>query len=70
MNPQLIQKVNLLIETLNSKQQQIARNLILDPKFEFQEIFIRNQDEIYMKDLKTGEVFHFLTLVKSKCNCD
>ncbi len=70
MTPQLIGKINRLIESFNSKQQQIAKNLILDPKFEFQEVFVRNQDEIYIKDLKTNEMYHFVLFVKSKCNCD
>lgn len=70
MNPQLIEKVNLIIDTMNSKQQQIAKSFILNPKFEFQEVFMRNQNEIFIKDLGTQDLFHFVTLVKSKCNCD
>lgn len=70
MNPQLIERVNCLLETMNSKQQQIAKNFILNTQFEFQEILISNRNELFMKDLKTSELFHFVTLVKSQCNCD
>lgn len=70
MTPQLIEKINFIIESFNSKQQPIAKKLILDPSFELQEVFIRNESEIYIKDLKTNETYHFIAFVKSKCNCD
>ncbi len=66
----LIQKVEDLISSMNSKQQQIAKQLILDSRYEIIEMDYRNNQEVFLKELKSGELFHFLTFIKSKCNCD
>ena len=66
----LIQKTNNLIEQLNSKQQTIARKFVIDPNYNIEPINFRNNDEVFIRDLKTRELFHFVSFIKSKCNCE
>ena len=66
----LIQRINDLIDSMNPKQQSIARQLILDKTYDFSVNHIRNVDEIYLINKSTGESYHFLTFVKNKCNCE
>ena len=70
MNADLIIKLNELIDTLNSKQQDIARNLIIDKNFLIMDSTYHRQRDIYIKNLKTNEVHVFLMYVRSKCNCE
>lgn len=70
MNADLIIKLNELIDTLNSKQQDIARNLIIDKNFLIMDSTYNRHRDIYIKNLKTNEVHVFLMYVRSKCNCE
>jgi hypothetical protein len=69
MNAELILKLNLLIEDLNHTQQNIARNLSTDPNYKIFEMTANSRTEMYIQDLKTGQKYHFVQFVRSKCNC-
>jgi hypothetical protein len=69
MNAELILKLNLLIEDLNHTQQNIARNLSTDLNYKIFEMTVNKRTEMYIQDLKTGEKYHFVQFVRSKCNC-
>jgi len=70
MNADLILKLNDLIESLNSNQQDIARNLIIDEKnYLIMDTTYNRIRDIYIKNLKNNEVHNFIAFVKSKCNC-
>jgi hypothetical protein len=69
MTAELILKLNLLIEDLNHTQQNIARNLISDSNYKVFEMTANSRTEIYIQDLKTGQKYHFVQFVRSKCNC-
>jgi hypothetical protein len=70
MNIELIQRIEKVIETLNPKQQVIARNLQIDPKFQILEMTMYNKSELFIKDLSTNQNYLFVTFIKSRCNCD
>jgi predicted GTPase len=70
MNIELIQRIERIIETLNPKQQVIARNLQIDPKFQILEMTMYNKSELFIKDLSTNQIYLFVIFVKSRCNCD
>lgn len=69
MQADIIIKVQNLIETLNSNQQIIARNLLMDSNFIINEMTINGSKDIYIKDITENNLYHFETYVKSKCNC-
>jgi hypothetical protein len=69
MTAELILKLNLLIEDLNHTQQNIARNLISDSNYKVFEMTANSRTEMYIQDLKTGQKYHFVQFVRSKCNC-
>jgi hypothetical protein len=66
----LIHKVNSLIDTLNSNQQSIARNILIDSNYQILELEYQRRTDIFIKDLKSIQIYHFVTFIKSKCNCD
>ena len=70
MNIDLIQRVEKVIETLNPKQQVIARNLQIDSKFQILEMTMYGKSELFIKDLSINQNYLFVTFVKSRCNCD
>jgi hypothetical protein len=70
MNIELIQRIERIIETLNPKQQVIARNLQIDSKFQILEMTMYNKSELFIKDLSTNQIYLFVIFVKSRCNCD
>jgi len=70
MNIELIQRIERIIETLNPKQQVIARNLQIDSKFQILEMTMYNKSELFIKDLSTNQIYLFIIFVKSRCNCD
>jgi hypothetical protein len=69
MNADLIMKLNVLIEELNHTQQNIARNLMIDTQYRIFEMTVNRLTDMYIQELKSGQKYHFLTFVKSKCNC-
>ena len=70
MNINLIQRIEGLILTLNPRQQVIARNLQIDPKFQILEMMMYGKSDLFIKDLSTNQNYVFVTFVKSKCNCE
>jgi hypothetical protein len=70
MNIELIQRIERIIETLNPKQQVIARNLQIDSKFQILEMTMYNKSELFIKDLSTNQIYLFVIFIKSRCNCD
>jgi hypothetical protein len=58
------------VERLNNpKKQFIARNLILDSKYEiFEEDFLQKK-ELFIKEKSTNNVWRLSTFISSKCNC-
>ncbi len=69
MRADIIIKVYSLIDTFNSSQQIIAKNLLTDVNFNIDEMTINGSKDIYIRDISQNNVFHFETYVKSKCNC-
>jgi hypothetical protein len=69
MNADLIMKLNVLIEELNHTQQNIARNLMIDTQYRIFEMTVNRLTDMYIQELKSGQKYHFLNFVKSKCNC-
>ena len=69
MRADIIIKVYSLIDTFNSSQQIIAKNLLTDVNFNIDEMTINGSKDIYIRDINQNNVFHFETYVKSKCNC-
>ncbi len=69
MRADIIIKVQNLIDTFNSNQQIIARNLLMDTKFNIDEMTINGSRDIFIRDIKENNLYHFETYVKSKCNC-
>lgn len=70
MNSETIQKLNKLIESLNTKQKSIAKGLILNKRFRIFESVVRNEVDLFIEDINTKEITHLLTYIKSNCNCD
>ena len=69
MRADIIIKVQNLIDTFKSNQQIIARNLLMDTKFNIDEMTINGSRDIFIRDIKENNLYHFETYVKSKCNC-
>ena len=69
MNADLIMKLNVLIEELNHTQQNIARNLMIDTQYRIFEMTVNRLTDMYIQELKSGQKYHFLNFVKSKCKC-
>jgi len=70
MNINFIQRIENVISNLNPKQQGIARNLQIDPKFQILEMMIYGRSELFIKDLSSGQNYIFVNFIKSRCNCD
>lgn len=65
MKVELIIKLEKLIESLNSKQQSIARGIVSNPNYKIIEI----DNEILISD-KSNTISNFKNFIKSQCNCD
>jgi hypothetical protein len=70
MNAQVINKIEILIEFLNPKQQSIANKLKIDKNYRFFESIVRGESEVFFEDLSTKQVYHFTTHIKNVCQCD
>jgi hypothetical protein len=70
MNINFIQRIENVISNLNPKQQGIARNLQIDPKFQILEMMIYGRSELFIKDLSSGQNYIFVNFIKSRCNCE
>jgi hypothetical protein len=69
VNAELIMRLNVLIEKLNHTQQNIARNLMIDDNYQIFEMTVNRSTDMYIHELKSGQKYHFVNFVKSKCNC-
>ena len=65
MKAELIIKLENLILELNSKQQSIARGVIVNPNYQIIEV----NGEVFIKD-KSNITLDFKKFIKSQCNCD
>lgn len=65
MNPTTNRKLVDLMESFNTKQKQIASKLIVDKNYHF----LENDNQLLIKDSKSGQMYDFVDYVKSKCNC-
>lgn len=62
--------INESIEMMNANQKKIARTTSMNKNFEFFISVVNGQNILFFKDLKTLEVYNFVTFVKKSCNCD
>lgn len=70
MTYEIIVSVENFIERLNNpRKQQILRNLIHDPKFEFFEQDYYNSKQLFISEKSTKNVWLLSTYLTSKCNC-
>ncbi len=70
MNSNLINNLEILIEGLNTKQKQIANRAKVNSNFRFFETNVLGKNDVFFEDLPTKQIFHFITYIKSNCNCD
>lgn len=70
MNADLVNKIDILIEGLNSKQQIIANKLKINKDFRFFESMVRGNSEIFFEELSTKQIYHFSTYIKDICGCE
>lgn len=70
MTAQIIQKIDLIIECMNPKQQILANRAKLNRNFRFFESNINHSSEIFFEDLSTKEIFNFVSYIKTNCGCD
>lgn len=66
MDIQLINKIENVINKMNSSQKTIARNILSSPNYLFTVI----RGNIVIKEKNTNNQYIFVDYVKSKCNCD
>jgi hypothetical protein len=70
MNYETIVSFENFIEKLdNPRKQQIARNIILDSKFEIFEQEHFNTKQLFITEKSTNNVWLLSTFISSKCNC-
>lgn len=69
MKSEVLIKIHNIIDSLNHKQQIIARDLLNNPLFEVTQISIYGKPKIVIKDIAKDEVYDFVDYVQSKCNC-
>lgn len=70
MTVEIIQKLDFIIEYMNTKQQILANRAKLNKNFRFFESNINGSSEIFFEDLSTKEIFNFISYIKSNCECD
>jgi hypothetical protein len=70
MRIEIIEKLEYIITSLNSKQQSIAKSLMINTDVNFFESKVGEESEIFYSEKSTGNIYHFLTAVKKSCNCD
>jgi hypothetical protein len=70
MTIEIINKINAVMENLNSNQKKIAKSATINKNFQFFISYVNNQEDLFFKDRLTGEVYNFITFVKKSCNCD
>jgi hypothetical protein len=70
MRIEIIQMLNEIIEVMNSNQKKIARNASINKNFEFFISVVNGEKVLFFKDLRTSELYNFVTFVKKSCNCD
>lgn len=70
MTVELIQKLGIMIESMNPKQQIIANRIKLNKNYRIFESVINNETEVFFQDLSTKEVFNLVNYVKANCGCD
>jgi hypothetical protein len=70
MNYETIVSIENFIDRLgNPRKQQIARNLILDKKFEIFEQDYYNSKRLFISEKSSKNVWLLSTFISSKCNC-
>ena len=70
MTVEIIQKLDFIIECMNTKQQTLAKRAKLNKKFRFFESSINGSSEIFFEDISTKEIFNFVSYIKTNCGCD
>jgi hypothetical protein len=70
MNSELILKLESLIEGLNPRQQALARNLVINPNYQFLEITQFDRTDIYIIDKKLNKNYILINFIKERCGCD
>jgi len=70
MKTEIINKIKSIEESLNPKQQNILKSSIIDPNFDFFENMVNGSQELFFRDKKTGNIYHFVTYIKKTCGCD
>ena len=70
MNYETIVSFENFIENLdNPKKQIIARNLVLDSKYEiFEDDFLKSR-ELFIREKSSNNVWKLSNFISSKCNC-
>lgn len=70
MDYETIKMIEQSINSLNnSKKENVARNLVVDPDYQISRIFILDEFQLVIEDKKTGSLYKFLNFVNAKCNC-
>ena len=71
MEAETIIKINAVIETLNYKQQNIAKKLMIntDKYTIYTSVDDKGIEDLFIKDNKSGKINNFIGFVKSLCNC-
>jgi len=64
-NTDILIKLKPILDGFNSKQKIIATQLMSNSDYSF----IEYREDICIKT-KKGEIFNFISFVKSKCNCN
>ena len=65
MNADLLIKVSEILPKLNTRQREIATNLISSSEYSI----LGYNGDLCIRD-KDGNIFNFVLFVKSKCNCN
>lgn len=61
--------INKLISLLNTNQQIIANELLININFDIYHQYNNNNIIFLIKDKRTNSTYNFIEYVKSKCNC-
>jgi hypothetical protein len=70
MNYDTIVAIETFIEKLdNPRKQIIARELVVNPNYQIVEMTIFNDTDLFVKEIKSDNVYKLSTFISSKCNC-
>jgi len=60
---------NFIKNLNNPKKQRIARDLVVNSSFEIREVSAFDSTDLYIQDLKSGNIYKLSNYINSICNC-